>query len=127
MKTLARATITLSAGFLSVFDAARAADESPASFYTHTQIQMIIRASPGGSYDTFARLLARHIFRHIPGKPSIVSINMPGASGIKAANYVSNIAPHDGSVLSNISLGLPPKIPRDRDRPPRIRHGECPH
>lgn len=85
------------------------------------QMQMIISARPGGSYDTYARLLARHIGAHIPGNPTIVSVNKPGASGIKAANYVAKEAPHDGSVLTNIrynfamyqALGALKAVPTD--------------
>ena len=86
---------------------ARAADEDLAKFYGGLQMKMIIRAGPAGSYDTFGRMLARHIVRHIPGNPTMVPVNMPGASGIKAANYVAEVAPKDGSILTNVSLGFP--------------------
>lgn len=84
-----------------------AAEPSVEQFYKGLQMKMIIRAAPGGSYDTFARLLARHMGRYIPGNPIFVNINMPGASGIKAANYIVETAPRDGSIVSNISLGFP--------------------
>ena len=86
---------------------ARAADEDLAKFYGGLQMKMIIRAGPAGSYDTFGRLLARHMVRFIPGNPTMVPVNMPGASGIKAANYVAEVAPKDGSIVTNISLGFP--------------------
>ncbi|MGE5537021.1 MAG: Bug family tripartite tricarboxylate transporter substrate binding protein [Gemmatimonas sp.] len=86
---------------------ALAADEDIAKFYGGLQMKMIIRSAPGGSYDTYGRLLARHIGRHLPGNPAVVSVNMPGASGIKAANYVAEIAPKDGSIITNVSLGFP--------------------
>lgn len=86
---------------------ALAAEPDPAQFYSGLQMKMVIRAAPGGSYDTYGRLLARHIGRHIPGNPSMIPLNMPGASGIKAANYVVEVAPKDGSVLTNVSLGFP--------------------
>lgn len=85
----------------------QAAEADVAKFYSGLQMKMIIRSSPGGSYDTYARLLSRHITRHIPGNPSIIAVNMPGASGIKAANYVAEVAPKDGSIITNISLGFP--------------------
>jgi tripartite-type tricarboxylate transporter receptor subunit TctC len=84
-----------------------AAEPSVERFYKGLQMKMIIRAAPGGSYDTFARLLAQHMGRHIPGNPAFVNINMPGAGGIKAANYIVETAPRDGSIVSNISLGFP--------------------
>lgn len=87
--------------------AAQAADADIEKFYSGLQMKMVIRAAPGGSYDTYARLLARHIGRQIPGNPSVLPVNMPGASGIKAANYVAEVAPKDGSILTNVSLGFP--------------------
>src|SRR5690242_19421546 len=84
-----------------------AAEADVAKFYSGLQMKMIIRSSPGGSYDTYARLLSRHITRQIPGNPNIIAVNMPGASGIKAANYVAEVAPKDGSILTNMSLGFP--------------------
>lgn len=78
-----------------------------ADFYAGKQIRMIIRATPGTSYDTYARLLGIHIVKHIPGKPSMLPVNMPGAGGLKAANYVAKIAPRDGTVLTIIGQGMP--------------------
>lgn len=84
------------------------ADQNDAAgFYKGRQIKMIIRSSPGGSFDTFARLLSRHMGRHIPGNPTFIDINMPGASGIKAANYVVDVAPRDGSIVANVSFAFP--------------------
>jgi tripartite-type tricarboxylate transporter receptor subunit TctC len=84
-----------------------AADADPPTFYGGLQMKMIIRSGPAGSYDTYGRLLARHMGRHIPGNPTMIAVNMPGASGIKAANYVAEIAPRDGSIVTNVSLGFP--------------------
>ena len=60
---------------------------------------MLIGFNVGGGYDAYARLAARHIGRHIPGKPSVVPKNMWGAGGRKAANYMTAVAPRDGSML----------------------------
>lgn len=76
-------------------------------FYKSKQIQMIIRTPPSGSYDQYGRLVGRHIVKHIPGTPTFIPVNMPGAGGITAANYVANIAPKDGSVLTLVGQGLP--------------------
>ena len=84
--------------------AARA--DAVADFYKGKQVQMIIRSAPGGSYDQYGRLVGRHIGRHIPGNPLILPVNMPGGGGITAANYVANIAPKDGSVLTMVGQGL---------------------
>jgi tripartite-type tricarboxylate transporter receptor subunit TctC len=77
-------------------------------FYKGKTLSLIIPNAPGGSFDLYARLVASHLGRFIPGRPSIVPQNMPGAGGMQAANYLSGIAPKDGSVLSvlvpNITL-----------------------
>jgi tripartite-type tricarboxylate transporter receptor subunit TctC len=77
-----------------------------ADFYKGKQIRFIIRSSVGGTYDLYARLLGRHMSRHIPGNPAILPMNMGGGGGIKAANYVADIAPRDGTILSIVSQGL---------------------
>ena len=82
---------------------------------------MIIRSNPGGGYDLYSRLLARTIGNHIPGKPTVVPQNMPGAGGLVAINYVAGIAPRDGTVITLISaslvldqaLGLTPQLVAD--------------
>jgi tripartite-type tricarboxylate transporter receptor subunit TctC len=84
--------------------AARAADAA-ADFYAGKTLQLVIGYPPGGGYDIYARTLARYIGRHIPGNPSIVVQNMPGAGSIKAANYLYNIAPKDGTVFGGFSRG----------------------
>jgi len=69
-------------------------------FYRGKTLSLIIPNAPGGSFDLYARLVASHLGRFIPGRPSIVPQNMPGAGGMQAANYLAGIAPKDGSVLS---------------------------
>ena len=78
-----------------------------ADFYKGKQIQFIIRTGPGGGYDQYSRLLARHIGSHIPGNPAVLPVNMPGGGGIVSANYVAKIAPKDGTILTMVSQGLP--------------------
>jgi len=68
-------------------------------FYTKRQIKLLIGNNAGTSYDLSARLVGRHLGRHIPGEPTILPQNMPGASGVIATNYAYNIAPKDGSVI----------------------------
>jgi len=68
-------------------------------FYKGKTINLIIATATGGGYDTYARLLARHLGRHIPGGPIIVAQNMPGAAGIRAANYLYAAAPKDGTAI----------------------------
>jgi tripartite-type tricarboxylate transporter receptor subunit TctC len=68
---------------------------------------MLITADPGGSYDSNARLVGRHLGKHIPGNPRIVAEQMVGASGRVAANYLYNVAPKDGSVIAIVQQSLP--------------------
>jgi tripartite-type tricarboxylate transporter receptor subunit TctC len=74
--------------------------QSVEEFYKGKTISFVIGYSPGGGYDTYARLVARFLGDHIPGKPTIVPRNMPGASSRVAAAYVYNVAPKDGTVLA---------------------------
>src|SRR5215475_9233040 len=74
-------------------------------FYRGHSVNLVIGYAPGGGYDLYARTLARHIGRHIPGNPNIVVQNMPGAGSIKAANFLYTIAPKDGSTFGGFSRG----------------------
>jgi tripartite-type tricarboxylate transporter receptor subunit TctC len=76
-------------------------------FYRGKTMSMLIGVGAGGEYDTIARLVARHIGRHIPGHPSLVPQNMTGASGLKMINYLATVAPHDGTFIGMVSEGLP--------------------
>src|SRR4029078_9473692 len=68
-------------------------------------IELIVGAPPGGGYDIYARLVARHLGRNIPGNPSVVVKNMPGAGSAKAAQYIATIAPKDGTSIGGIMPG----------------------
>lgn len=70
-----------------------------ADFFKGKQLQFIVGAGTGGGYDLYMRTLSHHMGDKIPGQPSIVLVNMPGAGGVKAFNYVYNAAPRDGTVL----------------------------
>ena len=83
------------------------AAEDVAAFYSGKQLKLIVRAAPCGSYDVYSRLLGRHIVNHIPGNPSAIPVHMPGGGGIKAFNYVANIAPKDGTVLTMVTQSFP--------------------
>ncbi len=77
--------------------------QTPAEFYKGKQVTLITSASVGGGYDQYARLLAKHMPRFIPGNPTIVVQNMPGADGLRAANYLYNVAAQDGSVIGGLA------------------------
>src|SRR6202162_5643285 len=68
-------------------------------FYKGKTISLIIGYSVGGGYDLYGRLLARHIGRHIPGRPNIVPQNMTGAGSLRAAQYLYSVAPKGGTVI----------------------------
>jgi tripartite-type tricarboxylate transporter receptor subunit TctC len=76
-------------------------------FYRGRSMTLIVSSGVGGGYDTYGRMLARHITRHIPGQPHIVVQNMPGAGSITALNYLFNVAPKDGSVISDADSTMP--------------------
>jgi tripartite-type tricarboxylate transporter receptor subunit TctC len=80
--------------------------QSVADFYRGKSISMVIATSPGGDYDLRARLVARHMGRHIPGEPTLVPRNMPGAVGLQAANWLASQAPRDGTSLHAIMQGM---------------------
>jgi len=74
-------------------------------FFAGRSIELLIGAPPGGGYDIYGRVVARHIGRHIPGNPNIVPKNMPGAGSARAAGFIANVAPKDGTVIANIMPG----------------------
>jgi tripartite-type tricarboxylate transporter receptor subunit TctC len=75
------------------------AQDSVAQFFRGKQITMIVGSSAGGGYDIYARLLARHLSKHVPGNPGIVVTNMTGAASNAAAAHIYNVAPKDGTVI----------------------------
>ena len=78
---------------------------SAADAFAGKNIDLLIGAPPGGGYDIYARTLARHVGRHIPGQPTIVAKNMPGAGSARAAGFISSIAPKDGTAIAAIMPG----------------------
>ena len=90
-------------GLLFVASAVAAQAQTSVEFYRGKQLTMITSASVGGGYDQYARILAKHMPRFIPGNPTILVQNMPGADGIRAANYLYNVAAKDGSVIGGLA------------------------
>lgn len=76
-------------------------------FYRGKDIAFIVGFDVGGGYDHYARAIARYIGRQIPGTPTVIIQNMPGANGVRAANQLYNISPRDGTVLGMIDQALP--------------------
>ncbi len=86
---------------------ARPPPRSVASFYAGKSIELVIGYPPAGSNDIYGRIVARHLGKYIPGAPSIIVRNMPGAGSLVAANHIYNRAPKDGTVLGVVSAGIP--------------------
>ena len=75
-------------------------------FYTGKTINLVVGTEVGGGYDIYGRAVARHIARHIPGKPLVIVQNMPGAGSAKAAEYLYTMAPNDGTAIGLIFPGM---------------------
>ncbi len=76
--------------------------DSAEQFFRGKTINIYVGSSAGGGYDTYGRLVARHFGKHIPGQPTIVVQNMPGAGANKAAGYIYSVAPKDGTAIGAI-------------------------
>ena len=93
-------------GYRRFITTAAQADEV-AEFYKGKRVTLLVSYGPGGGYDVYARVLARHIGRHIPGNPNIVVQNMPGAGSLRGANYLYNVAPKDGTYFGTFARNMP--------------------
>ncbi len=83
------------------------AAEAEETFYKGKQVRLIIGYGTGGGYDSYARLIAKHMAKHIPGSPTILPQNMPGAGSNVAANHLYNVAPKDGLTFGTFARALP--------------------
>jgi len=81
--------------------------DAVADFYKGKVIKIVVGFATGGGYDLYARLLARHFGKYIPGNPTLVVQNMPGAGGLRAANYIYAAAPKDGTTIGTFSRDMP--------------------
>ncbi len=90
--------------FAAIFATASARAESP---YEGKTITIVTSTGVGGVYDLTARLIARHMGRHIPGSPTLIVQNMPGGGNVLATNYMYNIAPKDGLTIASIHNAMP--------------------
>ena len=84
-----------------------ASAQSPAAFYAGKTVNLIVGATPGGYYDVAGRTIARHFSQYIPGHPSVVVQNQPGASGLASVNKIGNTADRDGRTILVMSRALP--------------------
>jgi tripartite-type tricarboxylate transporter receptor subunit TctC len=86
--------------------AQRASADPVADFFRDRQVSFIVSYGPGGSYGLYAQIAARHLPKHLPGKPTITVQFMPGAGGITATNHLYNLAPKDGSTVATVTKDL---------------------
>jgi tripartite-type tricarboxylate transporter receptor subunit TctC len=91
---------------LTFASAQSASAQSPAEFYKGKTVELYIAYSAGGGYDLYARMVARHIGKHIPGNPQVVAKNMEGAGGLRLANWLYQAAPQDGTVIGATSRNI---------------------
>ena len=100
-----------SVALLAIAAAAAVAASGPAAaqdgLFARRTITVTVGYAPGGSYDLYARIAARHLGRHLPGQPAVVAQNMPGAGSLQAANYLYKVAPKDGTALGVVAETLP--------------------
>jgi tripartite-type tricarboxylate transporter receptor subunit TctC len=89
-----------------VLGGAAQAQDSVADFYRGKQIRIIVGSSPGGGYDLYARYLARHLGKYLPGNPSVIVQNMPGAGGLAATNHLHARATRDGLTIGIVQGSL---------------------
>lgn len=84
-----------------------AAAADVAAFYKDKQITILVGYGPGGGYDAYARLVGRHFGEYMPGKPTVIIQNMPGAGSLRMTNYLYSAAPKDGTVFGTFSRNMP--------------------
>ena len=108
MRVLVRRAFLAAAATLFVVSGTFAAGaQSAEEFYKGRQLTMIVYSPAGSAYDIYARLLIRHMGRHIPGNPTFIVQYVVGAGGLKAIETLYRIAPKDGSVMGTVGRGLP--------------------
>ncbi len=103
---LTKALSGTAAGFLIAAHLTGPASAQP-DFYKGKTVSITVGFPPGGGYDLYARVVARHLPRHLPGTPTVIVQNMPGAGSLNLANHLYAAAPKDGTVIGSIESGAP--------------------
>ena len=103
----AKVLVILGALLADGFGSTHASADAVETFYRDKQITLLIGYPPGGGYDSFARALVRHISKYIPGSPTIIPRNMPGAGSLNVANYLAAVAPRDGTEFAALGREIP--------------------
>ena len=99
-------TIRLSLSLAAAILATPAAAQDVATFYSGKTVRIVVGFSAGGGFDQYARAVARHIGHYIPGNPSVIVQNMPGAASLNSVKYLAAAAPTDGTVINAFNPGL---------------------
>src|SRR5258708_35646734 len=102
---IAAAVATIVSGLAAEPSIAQQEAQSVQSFYTGKTIKLIVGLPPGGGADAYARLVQRHLGRHIPGAPAILIQNMPGAGSLRSV-IALNTSPDDGTAMAHFSSAL---------------------
>lgn len=103
----ARRLTGLSTAALVILAGPASAQNSIADFYKGKDMKILVGSGAGGGYDSYARFVARYLGTHIPGNPTLTVQNMPGAGGLRAANFLYNNAPKDGTVIAHLQRTTP--------------------
>src|SRR5689334_4502200 len=107
MRMLARQrAIALGLAAVAILSVVSAQAEPIEDFYRGKTLRMLIGYGPGGGYDIYGRLVAEFLPRYLPGKPTIIAQNMPGAGSFAAASYIQDVAPKDGTVFGSLAQTL---------------------
>src|SRR5437870_288791 len=101
-----RTALGLAMAIAASAEAGGARAQPVADFYRGRTVTMLIGYTSGGGYDLYARVLSRHIGKHIPGTPQVVPQNMPGAGSLRVANFLYNAAPKDGTTIGMFGRGM---------------------
>ena len=100
------AVASVVAAAVAVGSASAIAADAAQAFYRGKTVQVMVGFSPGGGYDLYARTLARYLGKHIPGNPTVITQNMPGAGSMKVMNYLYNAARKDGTFIGTFARGM---------------------
>ena len=103
----ARAVLPLAACTTIAMGCASVSAETVAEFYAGKTLTIHVGFSSGGGYDLYARVLAPHLAKHIPGKPQVIVKNLPGAGSLKLVSYMQSVAPRNGTEMATVTRGAP--------------------
>lgn len=114
----AQGLLIVVAAVIGLLEVSGAAAQAPDALFKGKQITLFVGSAPGGGYDTFTRVIAAHLGRHLPGQPNIIVQNMPGAGSLVLANHLYNVAPKDGTAIGGLNpqIAIEPLV-----RPERVK------